>query len=131
MHRSTLAIALCLLCASLVATLSGCRNGQENVAPENRSSGDESLAALAVKDLAGRLNISAKEISVLREVNVTWRDGSLGCPREGMMYTQALVEGSLIVLRAGNDQYQYHSGKGRPPFYCENPVKPISKSSAE
>lgn len=131
MHRSIWAIALWLLCAWLAATLSGCRNGQENVTSENRSSGDESLAALAVQDLAGRLDIPAREINVVREVDVTWRDGSLGCPREGMMYTQALVEGSLIVLRAGTDVYQYHSGKGRPPFYCENPDKPLSKSSAE
>ena len=62
---------------------------------------------------------------------VTWRDGSLGCPKPGMMYTQALVEGALIVLRLEGREYSYHSGAGKPPFYCENPVSPASGPSAE
>ena len=30
---------------------------------------------------------------------MTWTDGSLGCPQKGMSYTQALVEGELLLLR--------------------------------
>ena len=50
-----------------------------------------------------------------------------------MMYTQALVEGSLIVLRVDGKHYQYHAAKGRQPFLCENPEKPHTgtKSSLE
>lgn len=85
---------------------------------------------VAVNDLAGRLGIPREEIEVLTEEKVTWRDGSLGCPRPGMMYTQALVEGSRIVLRAGGRDYSYHSGAGKLPFYCENPVSPAPGPSA-
>jgi hypothetical protein len=31
---------------------------------------------------------------------VTWADGSIGCPQPGMLYTQALVPGYRIELRA-------------------------------
>ena len=85
----------------------------------------------AIQDLSGRLGIPSGEVQAVSEKSVTWRDGSLGCPKEGMMYTQALVEGTLIVLRVEGRDYQYHSGQGRAPFYCENPVSPASKSSAD
>lgn len=85
----------------------------------------------AVQDLSGRLGISADEIEGVTEKAVTWRDGSLGCPKEDMMYTQALVEGTLIVLRVDGRDYQYHSGKGLRPFYCEHPREPAAKPSLD
>ena len=85
----------------------------------------------AIQDLSGRLGIPSGEVQAVSEKSVTWRDGSLGCPKEGMMYTQALVEGTLIVLRVEGRDYQYHSGQGRAPFYCENPVSPTPKSSED
>lgn len=119
-----------LLPLSLVVVLPACQNGEGPANVKTQPPGD-SLQALAVTDLAGRLGISAGDIEVLSEKSVTWRDGSLGCPRPGMMYTQALVEGSLIVLRAGGRDFSYHSGSGRPPFYCENPVSPAPDPSVE
>lgn len=85
----------------------------------------------AMNDLASRLGVRVSEISLITERRVTWRDGSLGCPKEGMMYTQALVEGTLIVLRVKGRDYQYHSGQGRGPFYCENPVSSAPRSFAD
>lgn len=121
-----------LLPLALAMVLPACQNGQDAEAGAEQSSPTESgAAALAVKDLSERLGIAASDIEVLKEENVTWRDGSLGCPKPDMMYTQALVEGSLIVLRAGGRNYSYHSGKGRPPFYCDNPVSPAPGDSAE
>ena len=84
----------------------------------------------AKEDLAKRLGIPLDEISVLRAESVTWRDGSLGCPKKGMMYTQALVPGSLIVLSAGGARYEYHSGRTGPPFYCATPQAPLKNSGA-
>ena len=83
------------------------------------------LVQKAKQDLAARLNIEIAAIELVRFDEVTWRDGSLGCPQPGMAYTQALVNGSLIVLRAGGAQYEYHSGGGRDPFYCANPDPPL------
>jgi hypothetical protein len=68
-----------------------------------------------------RLNIPPEEIILVDVVRVVWRDGSLGCPKPGVMYTQALVEGLRIRLRAGGVIYHYHSSKRGQPFLCESP----------
>jgi hypothetical protein len=80
-------------------------------------------AADAVADLATRLDVDAASIEVVAEEAVTWRDGSLGCARPGHSYTQALVEGSRITLRANGTDYEYHSGGSNPPFWCEKPTQ--------
>ena len=77
-----------------------------------------SVTDLAKEDLAKRLNISTGEISVVSEKEITWNDGSLGCPQPDMMYTQALVEGSQVVLSAKNNSYDYHAGPNDKPFLC-------------
>ena len=120
-----------LLLLGLIVVLQGCRNREDPAVDLKSQPRADSLSALAVTDLASRLGIPETDIVVLSEENVTWRDGSLGCPRPGMMYTQALVEGSRIVLRAGGRDYSYHSGAGKPPFYCEDPVSPAPGSSAD
>jgi hypothetical protein len=81
------------------------------------------LVADAVADLAGQLDISPGDVTVVAAREVTWPDGSLGCPEPGMMYTQALVDGTLVVLEANGQQYEYHGGT--PLVLCENPKSPI------
>ena len=141
-----------LLVLGLVFTLGGCQGEQDipeetslaetvsqneastpelSKVAESRAFDTNNKAKIAIRDLAERLDVPAKEIKVIRVESVTWRDGSLGCPKPGMMYTQALVPGTLIVLRVDNAEYEYHSGGGRAPFYCENPVGPAPKSSAD
>ncbi|MCJ7659110.1 MAG: hypothetical protein MUO67_08170, partial [Anaerolineales bacterium] len=97
----------------------------ENMPPVNSTdtSIQNPLIAQAKEDLAERLGIPTTEIELLKIEEVTWRDGSLGCPQPGMLYTQALVNGSLIQLMHKDTVYQYHSGKGGPPFLCENPTQ--------
>lgn len=73
---------------------------------------------VAIADLADRLSIDPSEIEVVSVEEVTWPDGSLGCPEPGMVYTQALVNGQRIVLLAEGIEYEYHSGGARDPFYC-------------
>jgi hypothetical protein len=84
--------------------------------------GVPSLAEQAVLDLAGRLGIAPEAIDVVVAEAVTWRNGSLGCPEPGMAYTQALVNGFRVVLGVDGVDYAYHSGRGRPPFYCATPA---------
>lgn len=85
------------------------------------------LVASAITDLAQRLSIDEREITLVSFENVTWRDGSLGCPQPGMMYTQALVDGTRIVLSANNLQFNYHTGGNRGPFLCERQLPGASK----
>ena len=86
---------------------------------------DTEIVRAARLDLAGRLDISVDEIAVVSVTEVTWRDGSIGCPRPDMAYKQVLVNGSRIVLRAGGTDYHYHVGGGRGPFYCAEPAEPL------
>ena len=60
---------------------------------------------------------------------VTWPNGSIGCPQEGMSYTQALVSGFRIILVYENVAYHYHSGGARDLFYCANPSDPVSSGT--
>lgn len=82
----------------------------------------------AIADLAGRLGVDAGTIEVTAADEVTWSDGSLGCPAPGRSYTQALVNGTRIVLTAGGTQYEYHAGRSREPFYCppERIIPPVT-----
>jgi hypothetical protein len=84
------------------------------------------LVTAAVEDLAGRLGIEPDAVTVVAAQAVTWSDGSLGCPEPGMMYTQVLVDGTLVVLEAGGRRYEYHGGD--PLSLCENPKPPTGGS---
>lgn len=86
---------------------------QENTVPTDASPVD-----VAVADLAERLDVDPADIEVVSVEEVTWPDGALGCPEPGMAYTQALVDGSRIVLSVDDTEYEYHSGRGGDPFYC-------------
>ena len=78
----------------------------------------------AKADLAAHLRVDPAQVAVVSTAEVTWRDGSLGCPEPGMFYTQALIPGIRTILEVAGKQYHYHSGTGRPPFLCENPQPP-------
>ena len=77
---------------------------------------DEVEAAMA--DLTERLGDDVL-IQVVVAHEVTWPDGSLGCPQPDMAYTQVLVDGYRIELSDGTDTYHYHGELGEPPFLCE------------
>lgn len=75
----------------------------------------------ATADLVKRLGVQAAAVKVVTAEEVTWSDGSLGCPEPGMRYTQALINGMRIILEADGKRYEYHSGGPRTPFLCEDP----------
>lgn len=70
-----------------------------------------------VDDLAERLGIPRAEIMVVEARAVTWGDSSLGCPRPGMQYLPRLIDGSLVILEAQGQTFEYHGGD--PLFLCE------------
>ena len=88
------------------------------------SAADATCAAAARQaraDLAKRLAVAGEEIELLLTARVTWRDGSLGCPRQGRVYTLALVPSLLIELRAAATTYRYHAREHGQPFLCDRP----------
>lgn len=76
----------------------------------------------AIADLAERAGVDAEAVTVVTSERVTWRDGSLGCPEEGRVYTQALVEGYRLVLQADGEEAAYHGRTGEPPTFCPQPA---------
>jgi hypothetical protein len=78
-------------------------------------------------DLAARLEVATEEIEVAKVETGVWADGSIGCPEEGMMYTQALVPGTRVTLSHGGTTYTYHQGGSGEPFLCDSPVEDAFK----
>ena len=81
------------------------------------------IVAPARADLARRLGVEPDELEVISAEEVTWPDGSLGCPEPGMSYTQALVDGSKVVLGHNDRVYVYHAGEDGEPFLCPSDEK--------
>ncbi|WP_210503223.1 hypothetical protein [Nocardioides xinjiangensis] len=123
-----------VLAAACCLALAGCADGPAQP-PEKETPVDEPSSApstaspppsavqQSVADLAASLGLPADEVEVVSVEEVTWRNGSRGCARAGMAYTQALVDGSRIVLRAGGRTYEYHAGGRRPPERCDEPTE--------
>ena len=77
--------------------------------------------AAAIADAAERANVTPDEVVIAAWSPVTFSNGSLGCPKEGMSYTQALVEGEVLLLRTGSSLFQYTAPTGGPFGYCADP----------
>ncbi|MCX7792294.1 MAG: hypothetical protein N2378_16795 [Chloroflexaceae bacterium] len=78
-------------------------------------------AAAAIADLARRTGADPSAITIVSAEAVTWNDGALGCPRPGMAYTQALVDGYRLILSLNGVNYAYHAAVNGDFFYCERP----------
>jgi hypothetical protein len=81
------------------------------------------LVEAAAEDLGMRLHLDPTELALVSFKEVTWPDGSLGCPEPGMYYTQALVEGYEVLLRHQDRLYAYHGAQDEVPFLCESEEK--------
>ena len=88
----------------------------------------EPLVSTARSELARRLEIDEAEITLVGAGFVTWPSGALGCPEPDMMYTQALVPGYRIRLRAEGAIHHYHGSEGEPPFHC--PAERVTEPAA-
>jgi hypothetical protein len=86
----------------------------------------QDLLGQMLEEAAAIAGVSVSEVTVERSAAVTWNDGSLGCPEPGQLYTQALVDGYWVVLRAGGRELDFRAtqrgdfklcppGQGRPP----------------
>ena len=92
----------------------------------------EELLKAIVQDLAARTGTDPASIDVVQAEAVVWSDGSLGCPRPGLMYTQALEEGYRVVLRAAGQEFDYHAAQSGHFFLCGgHPLRPSAVPGAE
>ena len=74
----------------------------------------------AITDAATRFDVPESEVAVAGALKVVWSDGSLGCPEDGMMYTQALIDGYRLTLEVKGQRIEYHGADGQPPSLCED-----------
>lgn len=72
----------------------------------------------AIADAAERFDVDPMVVAVAGALRVTWSNGALGCPEDGMMYTEALVDGYLLTLEVDGQRVAYHGADGQPPFFC-------------
>ena len=79
----------------------------------------QDLLEAVFDDLLERLGVSREAIVVEQAGVVVWRDGSLGCPQPGMMYTQAPVDGYWVVLRSGSQEFDYRASRSGYFALCE------------
>jgi hypothetical protein len=80
---------------------------------------DATLAAIAA-DAAGVTGVDPAKVVVVSVKPVTWMDGSLGCPKPGVMYTQSVVPGFRVIVRAGERTLDYRIGRGGTPKRCDS-----------
>jgi hypothetical protein len=80
--------------------------------------GAEDVVQLAKEDLAGKLGVSASEISVVSIEEVDWPDASLGCPQPGMAYAQVITPGFRVVLEAKGCSHKYHTDEDSCVVLC-------------
>jgi hypothetical protein len=99
--------------------------------PTPADAGLQNLIDKAIVDLASRLSIPATDVELLEATSVVWPDGSLGCPREGMVYAQVLTPGYLIRLQSGDQIFEYHASRGTTVIFCETPSPPVSGTPAD
>ncbi len=82
----------------------GANDAQASARPP--ASGFEvALELLAANYLAGKLGVGASELTLVRSNATEWPDASLGCPKPGMMYAQAITPGYEITFEHEGNNY--------------------------
>jgi hypothetical protein len=92
--------------------------------------GDETERAV-LADAVQRAGV--QDVRVVSRETVTWRDGSLGCPQPGRLYTQALVRGWRMRVAAGERVLEYHGSTSGRWFFCpaDRIESPLPRSAME
>jgi hypothetical protein len=78
----------------------------------------QSVKEAALADATRLTGLERAKLVIVEARAVTWRDGSLGCPQEGMQYTMALVPGYRVRIQAGDRLLDYHAGSGGGLALC-------------
>jgi len=112
-RRFTASLAISILAGFL---LIGCAAPPVPAVPPAGPSDAEDVVK-AKRDLAQRTGVAVADIKTRSVEAVNWPDASLGCPQPDMMYAQVVTPGQRIVLEAGGQAYEYHSG-GANVVFC-------------
>jgi hypothetical protein len=75
-----------------------------------------------VADAARRFEVPESDVVLSNAEQVTWADGSLGCPQPGMSYTQALVPGYRLLATTPAGRFLYHTDTRGQAVTCAQPM---------
>ena len=95
-------------------------------AGQNPDMDEEQAVKLAIAELESELGAAPDQVKLVHAARFTWPDSSLGCPKPGMQYSQALVTGYLVLMTYDNKQHRVHVGNGRA-ILCPLDRIPISR----
>lgn len=87
--------------------------------PVDTSAVPADLMAKIMADASTRSGVPLGDIVAVRAEQALWNDGSLGCPQPDMSYTQALVNGYWVVLRAGEKLLDYRASESGFFVFCD------------
>ena len=107
---------LAILCLAGAALFAAVATAQAPVS-------DEVPAALLDKirtAVASEANVSAADVKVVSAKAVNWPNGALGCPKPGVMYTQAIVPGYRVELEASGRRFTYNASAKGAFKRCDN-----------
>jgi hypothetical protein len=100
----------------LVVTAAGCAAAVEPPVPPAQPTREvstmrslESVTEAVLADAIQRTGVDKESLKVESAEDLTWADGSLGCPQPGMSYTMALVPGYRIRIKAAERVLNYHA----------------------
>lgn len=75
---------------------------------------------LSREDLAKQIKIAFSKIEIIKIEEIIWSDGSMGCPKEGFVYTQAEIPGYRVTFNYKQKLYYYNTDKNRSFVQCDN-----------
>lgn len=98
------------------------------IAPQSLPAGEPVVMAnipkvvrrAVVADAARRFEVAESAVVLKSAEQVTWSDGSLGCPSPGRMYTQALVAGYRITATTTAGEMRYHTDARGNVVTCDS-----------
>jgi hypothetical protein len=96
--------------------------------PVNTSAMPREVRRAVVADAARRFRVPESSVVLTRAEQLTWSDGSLGCPEPGHSYTQMLVPGFRVVAKTQNGELTYNTDTRGNVVTCGAlPGKPARK----
>ena len=77
------------------------------------------------------LGVASNAPTIVAAEEVTWSDGSLGCPQPNMGYTQALVPGYRVVLEVDGEEFHFHASESDQVILCDDPQPPVDDGAVD
>jgi hypothetical protein len=91
--------------------------------PVNTANMPRLVRRAVVADAARRFQVAESSVVLVNAEQVTWGDGSLGCPQPGRSYTQMLVEGYRVTATTAAGRMLYHTDMRGNVTTCVLPVR--------